>query len=92
MHSKCVEMHSNANFIKPGFPKEGHICGFWSTLRSLIDGSQIAVWPSLLQLLSLLFLAWVSSQPHYMLEELQQLYTNDSSKGQKQASYSPQNH
>ena len=24
MHSKCVEMHSNANFIKPGFPKEGH--------------------------------------------------------------------
>ena len=25
MHSKCVEMHSNANFIKPGFPKEGHI-------------------------------------------------------------------
>ena len=28
MHSKCVEMHSNANFIKPGFPKEGHICLF----------------------------------------------------------------
>ena len=25
MHSKYVEMHSNANFIKPGFSKEGQI-------------------------------------------------------------------
>ena len=25
MHSKCVEMHSNANFVKPVFPKDGHI-------------------------------------------------------------------
>ena len=24
MHSKCVEMHSNANFVKPVFPKDGH--------------------------------------------------------------------
>ena len=27
MHSKCVEMHSNANFVKPVFPKDGHKCG-----------------------------------------------------------------
>ena len=26
MHSKCVEMHSNTNFVRPVFPKEGHIC------------------------------------------------------------------
>ena len=24
MHSKCVEMHSNANFVQPVFPKDGH--------------------------------------------------------------------
>ena len=24
-HSKCVEMHSHANFVKPVFPKDGHI-------------------------------------------------------------------
>ena len=25
MHSKCVEMHSNTNLVKPGFPKDSHI-------------------------------------------------------------------
>ena len=26
MHSKCIEMHSNANFVTPVFPKDGHKC------------------------------------------------------------------